>query len=110
MAPIIWPFTTIGIPTSSGVTHSWAKLIARVHETDPLQCGHCAGRMKTIAFVGQASEIRQILAQVGLPPESPKVHSARGPPQSVLWEDATASEWEIKATHPDAADQDKSLY
>jgi hypothetical protein len=31
--------------------NGWAKLIARVYETDPLQCSHCGGRMKCIAFV-----------------------------------------------------------
>jgi hypothetical protein len=70
--------------------YCWAKLIARVYETDPLLCGHCGGRMKIIAFVMQASEIRQILAHVGLPVEAPRTHPARGPPQSDLWASATA--------------------
>jgi hypothetical protein len=52
--------------------YSWAKLIARVFETDPLLCGHCGGRMKLIAFMAHASEIRQTLARVGLPSETPK--------------------------------------
>jgi hypothetical protein len=65
--------------------YSWAKLIARVYETDPLLCSHRGERMKFIAFVVQASQIRQILAHVGLPTESPKVHPARGLPQSDLW-------------------------
>jgi hypothetical protein len=42
-----------------------AKLIARMYETDPLQCGRCGGHMEIIAFVVQASEVRQILAHVG---------------------------------------------
>jgi Putative transposase len=69
--------------------YSWAKLIARVYETDPLLCGHCGGRMKIIAFVVQASQIRQVLAHVGLPVEALSIHKsthpARGPPQSDLW-------------------------
>jgi hypothetical protein len=84
--------------------YSWAKLIARVYETDPLQCGRCGGRMKIIAFVMQASEIRQILAHVGLPVEAPRTHPARGPPQGDLWDCATASEWAVDATYQDAAD------
>jgi hypothetical protein len=66
--------------------------------------------MKIIAFVVQASQIRQSLAHVGLPTEAPKTHPARGPPQSDLWDRATASEWEVNATYPDAADQDQSLH
>jgi hypothetical protein len=34
--------------------------------------------MKIIAFVVQASQIRQILAHVGLQVEAPKTHPARG--------------------------------
>jgi hypothetical protein len=54
----------------------------------------------------QASEVRQILVHVGLPTETPKFQSARGPPQSDFWDSATASEWGVGATHPDDADQD----
>jgi hypothetical protein len=39
-----------------------------------------------------------------------ELHSARGPPQSDLWDNANASEWEVNATHPGAADQDQSLH
>jgi hypothetical protein len=71
--------------------------------------------MKIIAFVVQASQIRQVLAHVGLPVEAPKTHPARGPPQSDLWRsdlrnNATASEWEVNPRYPDAADQDQSLH
>jgi hypothetical protein len=66
--------------------------------------------MKIIAFVVQASQISQILAYVGLPTEAPKTHPARVPPQSDLWDSATASEWEVNATYPNAADQDQSLH
>jgi hypothetical protein len=83
--------------------YSWAKLIARVFETDPLQCGRCGGRIKIIAFVIEPCEIKQILTHVGLPTETPKFHSARGPPQSDLWlndlwDNAAASEWDVDAT------------
>jgi hypothetical protein len=54
----------------------------------------------------QVSEVRQILVHVGLPTETPKFQPVRGPPQSDLWDNATASEWGVGATHPDDADQD----
>jgi hypothetical protein len=60
--------------------------------------------------VVQASEIRQTLAHVRLPTEAPKIQPARGPPQSDLWDTATASQWEVNARYPDAADQDQSLH
>jgi hypothetical protein len=63
--------------------------------------------MKLIAFVMPVSEVRQILAHVGLPTKMPKFQSARGPPQSDFWDSATASEWGVGATHPDGADQDQ---
>jgi hypothetical protein len=111
ISPLTTSDLTIGTKASR---YSWAKLIARVSETDPLQRGCCGGRMKIIAFVVQASQIRQILAHVGLPTEAPKTHPARGPPQSELWrndlwDSAIASEWEVNATYPNAADQDQSL-
>jgi hypothetical protein len=122
ISPLTTSDPTIG-PKASSAHHQsrqlsrygWAKLIARVYETDPLQCGRCGGRMKIIAFVVQASQIRQILAHVGLPTEAPMTHPARGPPQSDLWRSdlrnsATASEWEVNATYPNAADQDQSLH
>jgi hypothetical protein len=61
---------------------SWAKLAAGVYETDPLQFGHCVGRMKFNAFVVQATMVKKILAHVGLPTDTPKLHPARRPPQS----------------------------
>jgi hypothetical protein len=66
--------------------------------------------MKIIAFDIQPSEIKKILAHVGLPVEAPKTHLARGPLQGDLWDSAAASEWEVNATYPDAADQDQSPY
>jgi hypothetical protein len=106
-------------PKASSIHHQsrycWAKLIARLYETDPLQCGRCGGRMKIIAFMVQASQIRQILAHVGLQVEAPKTHTGGGPPQNDLWRSdlrnsATASEWEVNARYPNAADQDQSLH
>jgi hypothetical protein len=65
--------------------------------------------MKIIAFIIEPSKIKKILAHLGLPTESLRVHAARGPPLSDLWDSATASEWDVDATYPDAANQDQSL-
>jgi hypothetical protein len=90
--------------------YGWGKLIARVYETDRLQCGHCGGRIKNVAFVVRGSEIKKILAHAGLLMEAPEAHAAWGPQQSDLWDKANASEWGLDATYLDAADQDQTLH
>ncbi len=68
--------------------------------------------MKLIAFVMQASEIKKILATVALPTEAAEVHKlthrAREQPQSDLWDNAQAAEWEVNEMYPDSANQDQS--
>jgi hypothetical protein len=66
--------------------------------------------MKFIAFVVHASEIKKIVAHLGLPTDAPKFHTARGPPQSDFWDRDTSSEWGVDPTYPDAADQDQSMH
>jgi hypothetical protein len=54
------------------VSFNWAKLIARIYETDPLTCTNCGKKIKIIAFVTCAAEICRILSGIGwptLPPE-----------------------------------------
>jgi Putative transposase len=67
------------------------------------------GRMKIIAFVVEASEIKKTLTHVGLSVDTPKAHPARGPPQSDLRDNATATEWGVDATHLDAQAQGGSV-
>lgn len=59
----------------SGVT--WAKLIKRVYEVDPLLCPECGTTMKVISFIEppQQDVIEKILKHCGLWEEP-----ARGPP------------------------------
>jgi hypothetical protein len=71
--------------------------------------------MKLTVAVVQTNEIKKILAFVGLPTETPRVHPARGPPgsdsQNELWKNAAATEWdEASVEHPEPADQDQSLH
>jgi hypothetical protein len=49
---------------------------------DHCEHGRRGGRIKSIAFVVRASEVKKILTHVELPTESPRVHPARGPRQS----------------------------
>ena len=49
-------------------SQSWAMLIKRVYEVDPLSCPECGGQMAVVAFIEppQADVIEQILQHCGL--------------------------------------------
>ena len=66
----------------------WAMLLARIYEVLPLTCPCCHAEMRIIAFVHDASAVRQVLAHLGEPTRPPRIAPARGPP---LWEAATAA-------------------
>jgi hypothetical protein len=60
-----------GLPPPIVVTHcsqTWAMLIKRVYEVDPLACPKCGGQMKVIAFIEppQGALIERILRYCGL--------------------------------------------
>jgi len=43
-------------------SHStWAKLIAQVHEVDPLTCSQCGSLMRILAMITEPKEVRKIL-------------------------------------------------
>jgi Putative transposase len=47
---------------------SWARLIAKVFQADPLVCRHCGGPLKVLAYVTDSVAIRQILDHLDLSP------------------------------------------
>ena len=49
----------------------------------------CGGEMRIIAFLTEASAVREILAYVGEPTSPPRISPARGPP---LWEMSDAEQ------------------
>jgi hypothetical protein len=57
-----------------------AKLMARVEEQFPLECPHCSGDVRLIAFVTEPGPIRKTLTHLGEPLEPPPLAPARGPP------------------------------
>jgi hypothetical protein len=53
-------------------SHSWARLLAKVFQVDPLVCRRCAGPLKVVAYITDSLAIRQILEHLDLsPPEKP---------------------------------------
>ena len=48
------------------VSKSWARLIKKVYEVDPLKCPKCRGSMKIKAFIKDPKEISRICENLGL--------------------------------------------
>ncbi len=55
-------------PLRKRCSQTWAMLIKRVYEVDPLACPHCGGQMKVVAFLEppQGEVIEKILRHCGL--------------------------------------------
>ena len=45
---------------------SWARLIKKVYEVDPLECPKCKGPMRVIALINDACVVQRILKHLGL--------------------------------------------
>jgi hypothetical protein len=59
-------------PTRRRCSPSWARLIAKVFQADPLVCRRCGGPLKVVAYITDSVAIRQILEHLDLsPPEKP---------------------------------------
>jgi hypothetical protein len=69
----------VATPARSRASQTWAMLIKRVYEVDPLLCAKCGGTMKVIAFLEppQGEVIERILKHCGLWRDS----SPRPPPE-----------------------------
>jgi hypothetical protein len=52
---------------------SWARLLSKVYQVDPLQCRRCKGPLQIVAYIVDGLSIRRILDRLGLgsPKEKP---------------------------------------
>lgn len=48
-------------PDARALRRSWAQLIKRIYEVDPLVCPSCGGEMKVIAFIIDPAVVDKIL-------------------------------------------------
>ena len=81
-------------PLRKRCSPSWARLIAKVHEVDPLLCPRCGQRMSIVAFLTDALAIRKILDHLGLStPEADKPP----PPREVLRVAEHGEGWGVSA-------------
>lgn len=82
----------------AGSHSTWAMLLKRVFEVDPLKCPHCGGRMKVISFIerNQHEVMERILRHCGLW-EGPvrTLANSRGPPRSTRRAADAAGELEL---------------
>lgn len=53
-------------------SQTWAQLISRIYEVDPLTCTGCGRKIKITAFVTHPEQIRRILKGIGWPVEIPE--------------------------------------
>ena len=51
---------------TKGANKSWAHLIKKIYEVDPLICPKCGGQMRIIAFIEDYKVIRKILDWLGI--------------------------------------------
>jgi len=49
-----------------GLNRSWARLIQKIYEVDPLLCPVCKGKMKIIAFIEDYKVVKKILDYLGI--------------------------------------------
>ena len=59
-------FITTDDEHTKGCNKSWARLIKKIYEVDPLICPKCGGQMRIIAFVEDYKVIRKILDYLGI--------------------------------------------
>jgi len=76
----IRPLAEPSTPASPGA-RSWARLIARIYEVDPLRCRRCGGSMQLIAFITEPAVIVRILDHLG----ELKPRAAHGPDPRSAW-------------------------
>ena len=69
---------------------TWARLIRKVYEADPLVCPKCNGPMRVIALIDDPAVVRRILEHLGRWAPEP---AERGPPEE-------APDWPPNAVIP----------
>ncbi len=99
------------INTSKGTvggkpTSTWARLIRRIFEVDPLRCKHCGEQMRIIAFVTDFHQVNKILEHIGEqtirpPPLDPHLPPPRLPHVEVVDEMPSVDVYVQDPIYPD---------
>jgi hypothetical protein len=64
------------VRNARALRRSWAQLIKRIYEVDPLVCPSCGSEMKVIAFINEHDVVDAILRHLA----KTEARSPRGPP------------------------------
>ena len=67
----------IDVREAARVRSTWARLIHKIYEVDPLECPKCKGPMRVITLIEDTAVIRKILTHLGL--WAPQIAARRGP-------------------------------
>ena len=67
------------VRNARALRRSWARLIKRIYEVDPLVCPSCGSEMKVIAFITEHDVVDAILRHLA----KVEARSPRGPPGAV---------------------------
>ena len=59
-------FHIIEDESPGGLNRSWARLIQKIYEVDPLICPKCGGDMRIIAFIEDYKIVKKILDYLGI--------------------------------------------
>ena len=81
------PLSTLEPIPKRAASRSWARLIKKIYEVDPLICPKCGGQMKIKAFVTDPKEVSRLMQSLMIPNFHP-------PPPLVRAEKAEAAYWE----------------
>ena len=65
------------VPPKKSCSKTWAALIKKIYEVDPLSCPRCSHLMRIISVIDQQETIEKILKHLGL--WQPQAH---GPPMN----------------------------
>jgi len=80
---------TIGKGTAGGKpTSTWARLIRRIFEVDPLRCRRCGAEMRLIAFITDFRQTSRILEHIGEQTIRPPPLTAKTSPAGLSWPEA----------------------
>ncbi len=74
----------VDAPTAARARSTWARLIHKVYEVDPLECPKCKGPMRVISLIEDSDVIRRILRHLGLWAPQQPLRRNHGPPAPEL--------------------------
>ena len=81
---VVLPPATDDEPFRRRARLTWAALIKRVFEVDPMLCPFCGGEMRIIAFITEHATVAHVLEHVRMPAQRPEPLAHSPPLQEEL--------------------------